>query len=825
MIDHNCDACEPIRADPPVIHNRPGLSAILYRARTYASFRRAMLTRIPFERVEGKTPLADWTTRQDDDFGIALLDLWAYVADVLTFYQERTANEAYLRTARRRDSLRRLGALLDYQPAPGMAATAYLAFTLQAPTPSNPETVIKPGVRVQSVPGQDEKPQKFETVETRTVRHAWNTLKPVTTRPQTLTRGTTAIYLTGAIRSIKVGDALLIVGDERIADPGSERWDLRLITRIDFLTDLTRVTLNQPLGAPILNVSPTAQNPRVYAMRRRASLFGYNAPDWSLLPEIAKRQALGHAFDIRTTLTESGTTTKTITTTTSLVDKAGQTLPALPADWNFASNPAGTQTIDLDALYATILAGDWIVLERPSYFELYRVQDAAAQARSDYLISGKVTRLELDTDENLPSFKTQTRSVIVHHGQEALPFGVFPIPDPFPQDWIDVQGDQRDLESERPILLVGIASGAPASERAFLNTAVYDAAADTTRLTFLDPLQHSYDRETLAIYANVVEATHGETVRETLGSGDASQPFQAFILQKQPVTYIPEAGAPNGAGSTLEIRVNDVKWSAVRSFYGQDGASAVYTAQPDDDGAVTVRFGDGVTGHRLPTGRGSVTAVYRYGIGGAGNLRAGTLKTLLDRPLGVKSVINPLPSEGGAEAERADDIRANAPNTVRTFGRIVSLRDFEDAAREYAGIAKARAAIEWDGEDQQVRLTVAGDNGADILPGGSTYSALLDDLNRRLVLTNYRKFGVIVTAKLIIDTPTYLPERVIDAVMTAVNAFFAFDQQDLGRPVYLSDLYRVFHDVPGVEAVDVDEFRPSTPAPPSAPHAAKPARL
>jgi predicted phage baseplate assembly protein len=383
-----------------------------------------------------------------------------------------------------------------------------------------------------------------------------------------------------------------------------------------------------------------------------------------------------------------------------------------------------------------------------------------------------------------------------------------------------VQGDQRGLERERPILLVGIADGAPASERAFLNNAVYDAATDTTRLTFLDPLQHTYDRDTLAIYANVVEATHGETVREILGSGDASQPFQAFVLQKQPVTYIPEAGAPNGAGSTLEIRVNDVKWEEVRSFYGQDGARAVYTTRTDDDGAVTVRFGDGVTGQRLPTGRGNVTAVYRYGIGSVGNLRAGTLKTLLDRPLGVKSVINPLPSEGGAEAERAEDIRANAPNTVRTFGRIVSLRDFEDAAREYAGVAKARAAIEWDGEDQQVRLTVAGDNGADILPGGSTYSALLDDLNRRrdpnrrLILSNYRKFGVVVAAKLIIDTPTYIPERVIDAVETALKAYFAFDNRDLGRSVYLSDLYRVIHDVKGVEAVDVDAFRPAVPPPP-----------
>jgi hypothetical protein len=60
--------------------------------------------------------------------------------------------------------------------------------------------------------------------------------------------------------------------------------------------------------------------------------------------------------------------------------------------------------------------------------------------------------------------------------------------------------------------------------------------------------------------------------------------------------------------------------------------------------------------------------------------------------VGLKSVTNPAGAAGGADPESLDQARTNAPNTVRTFGRIVSLRDFEDAAREFAGVAKAHSS-------------------------------------------------------------------------------------------------------------------------------------
>ena len=55
-----------------------------------------------------------------------LVDLFAAISDVLSFYSERYANEMFLRTARDRDSLLRLVRLIGYRLSPGVAATTAL---------------------------------------------------------------------------------------------------------------------------------------------------------------------------------------------------------------------------------------------------------------------------------------------------------------------------------------------------------------------------------------------------------------------------------------------------------------------------------------------------------------------------------------------------------------------------------------------------------------------------------------------------------------------------------------------------------------------------
>ena len=106
---------------PAVVTNPPGQDAIAYRVADFAGFRAALLAGRPGEQeLSSFAPAAG-------DLGLQILEWWAYLGDILTFYNERIASEAYLRTATRRDSLDHLVRVLGYRPRPGIAATGTVA--------------------------------------------------------------------------------------------------------------------------------------------------------------------------------------------------------------------------------------------------------------------------------------------------------------------------------------------------------------------------------------------------------------------------------------------------------------------------------------------------------------------------------------------------------------------------------------------------------------------------------------------------------------------------------------------------------------------------
>ncbi len=198
-----CGCCEGVEMVTPIsTYNRPGLSEISYRIGTHGSFKESMIARL--------TTLKGLTTRRSDDPALALLDAWATVADVLTFYQERIANEGYLRTATERFSVQELAKLVGYRPRPGVSSSVFLAYTLD--DKHKEETVIPSGSRVQSVPGPDELPQTFETSVDLKARAQWNNLKPRMTRPQTMKsiKANNRLYLKGLTTNLKPNEPLLI---------------------------------------------------------------------------------------------------------------------------------------------------------------------------------------------------------------------------------------------------------------------------------------------------------------------------------------------------------------------------------------------------------------------------------------------------------------------------------------------------------------------------------------------------------------------------------------------------------------------------------------
>src|SRR5215813_2258703 len=87
-----CGCCAGTESITPESEaNRPGLPALRYRVGTHATFLESMKAALSRDRR-----LDGLTIRTTPDASIAFLDAWATVADVLTFYQERIANEGYL---------------------------------------------------------------------------------------------------------------------------------------------------------------------------------------------------------------------------------------------------------------------------------------------------------------------------------------------------------------------------------------------------------------------------------------------------------------------------------------------------------------------------------------------------------------------------------------------------------------------------------------------------------------------------------------------------------------------------------------------------------
>lgn len=347
----------------------------------------------------------------------------------------------------------------------------------------------------------------------------------------------------------------------------------------------------------------------------------------------------------------------------------------------------------------------------------------------------------------------------------------------------------------------------------FSNMAPPEKLAGDTLHTFIwleKPLSYCYRRDSIAIHANLVRASHGETHEETLGSGDGGKPNQGFTLGHSPLTYVPAPTAA-GAADTLEVFVNDIRWDGAGSFVDLPATARAYVIRTDHEGKSSVVFGDGVEGARLPTGTLNVAATYRSGLGLAGNVRAGQISQLVTRPLGVKEVVNPLRASGGAEPETRDQARRNAPLATAALGRVVAPRDYADFARTFAGIAMADAHEISDGTRSVIHVTVAGLDDAPLDPGSQLLVALrkayrqLGDPFQAVQVEPRERLLLVVEAGLRID-PDRRWEVVAAAVRKALLDTFGFERRILGEGVASSEILNAIQSVEGVAMVDLDVF-------------------
>jgi hypothetical protein len=866
-----CGCCEGVTLSTarPVL-NRPNLDAIRYRAGDHASFKASMLARLASSTLPALAPLG---TRADDDFSVALIDAWAAVLDALTFYQERHAAEAYIGTATERFSIAEIARLIGYRLHPGSAAETDLVFLMEDPPGAAPDVealTIPAGTRVQSLPGPDEDAQVFESLADLDARVAWNRMKPRQNARVTLAAGATQTWLSGQATGLSPGDAILIVHPQRFDedradhDPNSTLWQARRLTRVtpDAALNRTRIEWAEPLNS----ISPegeTAPLHKVFALRRQASLFGYNAPHPSVL-----------AADTRTAFGYSSGTVPG-NSPSPILGSSGDV-----GDWDFGAR-MDTGRVVLDAVYKDFVRGGWAVLTAPSgQVALHRIEAVTADAEARFAISGRVTAFTPDIGDWFDDFGTEYRRVAVFGGSEELTLAEAPNRLPLLGTAIDLDTAVPALPRDRVLYVKGRRAQvevAVAQVEVYRTGLVSDALVRGTRLTVLwavfiplfagvwlmvvtDPegrlalvpatsdmllpvqadatspeisLRHTLkdidlsnplhsvltlneaifspmDRASTAIHGNVARASHGQGASEILGAGDPARPFQSFSLKQTPVTHL-VASTETGVASTLTLRIDGVEWTEVPDLFARGPTARVFATTLSDTGKTTVRFGDGVSGARPPAGRDNIAAEYRAGLGAAGNLRGGQLSLPIDRPLGLKEVTNPFAATGGADAETEAAARKNAPIYTLTLGRIVSITDYRDFALGYPGIARADARWMWQGETRRIVVTVAGDDGKAVPQTGPVFAALGDAYRKYgdpLVgfdLLSYQPARFRVGLKVAVD-PAHDDDTVLAAVEAAIRAAYAFDRRDFAQPVALSDVAATAHGVPGVLAVDIDRL-------------------
>ena len=888
--DCTCGCCSGIAVETPQgENNQPGQSSIAYRTGTWASFNSSMLARLSSSDYPA---LSGLMTRSNDDFTIALLDATSVMLDILTFYQERLANESYIRTATQLYSLTQLGQLIGYQPSPGVSASVYLAFTLRAATglPTNLTTAaitIPAGTQVQSVPAQGQTPQTFQTSADIPAKPDWNALPVQTGIPWSPAQGATSAYLAGTATGLNPGDAILIVGDERaIESTGSTQWDLRLVTSVQADTANLRTLITWTEGLGGASGTPAAINPKIYALRQKASFFGYNAINPLMLAQA----------------------------TLCALQNAGLVSTNSPPDWVFGTasgTPSGlvaASLIDLDSTYSKLATGGWLALVRSDnsgipIIELYNLKNVSTISRSDYGISSKITRVLADTNSVLTDYYGASRQTSVLAQSESLAAAEQPLDYPLYGTWLDLEVLRPDLVGVTAVAITGTSQKltvnlATPDSTAFAFTpydttqspatlaqgqiytllappnlfnsigsipdwltstlattqsvtlSVADASGRTgtisspvsnftlaaaatsdpivqetalvgqivpvaapfphTRILLQNPLLNCYCRATATVNANVAVANAGSPVTELLGNGSAATPNQQFTLRQSPLTYT-SAATPSGSQSSLQVTANGATWKAVATLYDQPATAQVYSTLNLPGGTAQIQFGDGVEGATLPTGQANIQAQYRIGIGSAGNVASGAITTLMDRPVGVSGVINPLPATGGQDAQTVAGIRSNAPASVLTLGRAVSITDYQNLAASFAGIAKAYALWIPNGINRGVFLTVASAGGAALPPGNQTLANLVT------ALTNYGNPNVSIQAFSFLETtfglvagitydPAYDATTIEAAVLLQLQQTYSFANRSFGQGVSSDEIAALIQGVTGVIAVNVTDL-------------------
>jgi len=745
-----------------------GLESLPRQIAGFPEFRRALLA-----DVRGYHALRDWRAREEDDLGVMLLEMWAYVCDVLSFYDEVIANENYLRTAQLRPSVRKLVDLLGYIPRPAVASSVYLTALAEG----RQALTLKEGTAFRSQAFDSEAPQVFE-LDDETIIHPlnnkWN-MPPQ--RPTTIGLGEA---------SGSAHDFILLQEE------------------------------NVKLKKQDLVVVSTGSSKKVSAVSKRAEITG---DDEEKYIQVDLDPALS------------------ITSTTQLEDIELHIPTHSGGLWSMGSSPVAVSSsaLVLDGIYRQFKAGQTIVVSKGTEYRWYKL-DQVKETMMDATTGGEYSAEDEDGDEQtltIPTFKAPATKLYLDVSLNSSSRKAVSADDWDNDDlgtlivhyaMVEVGQITRQKETEvspSSSLVVSPLKGTkletPLDEKHEPSSFVLQDVNETSVMgngsidyssKALDFQAELWDQSLvppIKAFGNVLQASRGESVEnEVLGSGNASQSHQTFTLKKNPLTYIsaPTSDDERGVVSTLTVWVGGIEWTEVSTFYGIEPEDEVYILRQNDAYETQVIFGDGIRGSRPPSGVKNIVASYRFGAGAA--VPPANNITQLAKPVkGLTAVNNPFAATGGDDAEDAEGIRDYAPASALVLGRAISLQDFIAITAGLPGVISAQGEWRWNNNKQRPVVQIWFIGTAEVSSINSSLRNLADP-SIALSVEEANPDPLTLSFDVEVDD-SYVEKDVLKQVRSALldsdTGILSAERIGIGKVLYRSQLFEFILAIPGTIAV------------------------
>ncbi|MDY6979912.1 MAG: hypothetical protein SV201_08530, partial [Pseudomonadota bacterium] len=724
---HDCD--KPAMF-PRAVFNRPALPEINYRIGSYSSMREYLL-----DQLNKSVILSDWTHRGTDDPGIAILEGAALVGDVLTFYQQLYANEAFLRTADWRESVSELVQLTGYRLAPGVGGEATFALKVKG----EGKVSVPSGFGFKAQLDDQDKPDEFESHQTLTAWphlsqfHLYCPPKPAVNVNNGLNRlelkavGDATDIDSLASLDINKGDRLMLVPDTTMYDvtgaayTTQDRAEIVVVSKVEQLLDRVVIHLE---GALTVN---RGSQVRAYRIDRTFHHFGYNAASILNKYNGAEIEQEPTNFERDIYGTESGATYYSRLTRTQIpLEQEVQDL-ALGSKLicqgitSFDDRTGGTEISRTDQRFTVVKTVEEIQT------------DTLKWGHTESSTSVLIIDSKLIANDDIAYESADIRQMLFHEATSpALTLAA-------PTEWQDGDFTEPRLQfygrysqltalAQRKLMLVDNETGKiqrvrvtdtlddfktalSGSDRDEQHDWMWDITLDVLPVFRREQFRPS--EPVMTVYGNLIEATQGKSEKPAvLGSGDNRQTFQTFKLPKTPLTYLLDESQSPAQVPELQVYVDNILWQRVDTFFDRARDARVYVVREDDEGNSWIQFGDGKNGSRLPSGANNVIARYRSGIGASGELKADSKPQATGKLKQLDKVYLPGEVVGGEQAETEATAREAAPARLQSLDRMVSLADYEAETLAIPGVIKVRADWTAPAGTPLVRLVVLTESGS-----------------------------------------------------------------------------------------------------------------